>query len=499
MHKLHMTVRSTHFVVRPTTHKHKAAIREFNKHLVTSRTTYIPYLKKKVVSNVRHYYYNIDNKVYHYSIHLLSTFIKRIFSKGITKDNIVVDYDTTYVSREIECDIQPTYSDRDHQYAYIDKAINTNPMVLIDLKTGKGKTYISMRVVTELKQSTGIIVLSRYIEKWISDVQELTTVDDKSIYVVKGRGSLIKLLQGDKGYDFVIFSLSTLYSYIKAYDKDPGAFEIAPEEIFKCLGLGMMICDEVHQSFHAVYMTTIRLNPMKVISLSATLDNLDQSVASMYHTLYPKDARCGDLVKFDAYPVIIASYYMVDDPNMVKCVGPMGYSHVIFEQYMLRRSVFRNMYLDMIFNYVKKGYIDRRETGDKLLILVQTVKLATLLTNYLRHKLKDLVINRYVEEDPYDNIINSDISVSTNLSAGTALDIPNLITVIQTVSIRSLQANVQSLGRLREIKGREVRYYYVYGSNIPQQYKLHVARKGVLSGLAKEYRFEEYQPRLKVR
>jgi len=466
--------------------------------LITYKTLFIPHIKKVVTSEDRRYYYKVG-KSFHYSIHLLSTFIKRCQQLGIYKDDINVIYDNICTPGVIKADIQDTYTDRKHQPVYITKALETKPMVLIDLNTGKGKTYISMRVVTELKRPTGVIVLSRYIDKWIGDVKELTTVEDEDIYVVKGKDSLAKLLKQDHQYDFIIFSLSTLRNYIKNYDNDPNSVEVSPERLFDVLGLGIMINDEVHQSFHAVYMTTIRLNPQRTIAMSATLDNLDHKISHMYDTLYPSDHRCGNLVTFDAHPVVIAVNYYIDNPKYIRCIGPRGYSHIVFEQHMMRHSIFRNMYMDMLLQYIKKGYISRREPGDKLLILVQTVKFATLMTNYLSREYPKLDINRYVEEDPYENIIESDISVSTNLSSATAIDIPNLITVLQTVSIRSLQANVQALGRLREIPGKEVRYYYTYSSNLDSQYKLHLARKSVISHLAKEYLFEEYSKRLKSR
>ena len=498
MRKLRIVVRRTHFAVTANV-SHAALINQFNSHLITYQTVYIPHIRKMMHTEDRRYYYKVGNGTYHYSIHLLTTFIKRCISMGYTKKNLIVEKDDNYEPGELTSHVQSKYEDRDHQPVYIKKAIETNPIVLVDLKTGKGKTYISMRVADEMKYPTGIVVLSRYINKWINDIKELTTATDDDIYVVRGKDSLTKLIASDVKYDFVIFSLSTLRRYIKAYDDSSGAINIAPEQLFKHLGLGMMLNDEVHQSFHASYMVTIRLNPFKVISLSATLDNLDKNITFMYGTLYPDDACCGNLVEFKAHPIVVAANYFIDQPILLRYVGPRGYSHTLFEQSALRYSIFRNMYLELILYYVNKSYIARKRKGDKLLILVQTIKMATLLTNYLRSKLKGITINRYVEEDPYENIMDSDIAVSTNQSAGTALDIPNLITVIQTVSIRSLQTNIQALGRLREIKGVDVMYYYIYSSNISNQHDLHNIRKSVIRPLAKEYRFEEYPKRLKCR
>lgn len=498
LNNLNVIIRNTHFVVTASTHKHLEAINSFNKLLITFQRVYIPKLRKFIYREDRQYYYKVNNHTYHYSIHVLRSFIRRARSYGFDKHNINVSYDTGYTTPLSNIDMNANYKDRDYQTAYINQIISINPITLCGLSTGKGKTYISMRVATELKYRTGIVVLSRYIDKWVSDVKTLTTAKDDNIYVVKGRDSLIKLLDSAIKYDFVIFSLSTLRSYIKAYDNEPELYGTPPEDIFKELDLKLMLNDEVHQSFHASYMVTIRINPLKVISLSATLENLDKSISNMYLTLYPKDARCGDLVRFESYHVIIAVNYQIAGANRLRTEGPRGYNHIMFEQSMLRNGIFRKMYLDMLLHYIKVGYLNRRKKDDKLLILVQSVALATLLTNFLNVKTDSIVVNRYVEEDPYSNIIKSDIAVSTNLSSGTALDIPNLITVIQTVSIRSLQANIQALGRLREISGREVRYYYLYSSSIGKQQDLHVARKEQLRDRAKEYRYEEYNKILRA-
>ena len=69
---------------------------------------------------------------------------------------------------------------------------------------------------------------------------------------------------------------------------------------------------------------------------------------------------------------------------------------------------------------------------------------------------------------------------------------PNLITVIQTVSIRSIQAIRQNFGRLRDI-GKEVRYYQLYTRNIPNQALAFKESKAMLGPLSKSYNHIEYK------
>ena len=111
------------------------------------------------------------------------------------------------------------------------------------------------------------------------------------------------------------------------------------------------------------------------------------------------------------------------------------------------------------------------------MIFVSTVQLATLLTEELQKSYSsEYMVARYCEDDPYENLLESDIIVSTNLSAGTGVDIPNLRVAIQTVSISSQVMNLQSLGRLRKLPGKDVRFCYIYSGNIAKQVEYHKRR-----------------------
>jgi hypothetical protein len=104
----------------------------------------------------------------------------------------------------------------------------------------------------------------------------------------------------------------------------------------------------------------------------------------------------------------------------------------------------------------------------------------------------DLKVCRYVEDDPYSNIGESDIIVSTILSLGTAIDIKGLITVINTVSIKSRQANIQVLGRLREKKGKQMQYWYLYSNSIVKHIEYHRYRLDILKPRIKDLYMYDY-------
>ena len=85
----------------------------------------------------------------------------------------------------------------------------------------------------------------------------------------------------------------------------------------------------------------------------------------------------------------------------------------MFEQYVMRNSVLLAQYLHMIYKYVETKYIEVKKPGEKLLVFAATVDMCKMIATFLKRKYPKLTINTYLQEDSFENILNSDISVST--------------------------------------------------------------------------------------
>jgi hypothetical protein len=130
----------------------------------------------------------------------------------------------------------------------------------------------------------------------------------------------------------------------------------------------------------------------------------------------------------------------------------------------------------MIKHLVEVGYIKDYRKSDRLAIYAASIDMCTRLAEYLQEQYPKLDVRRYVGEDPYENVIVPDIRVSTILSSGTAVDIPMLTATILTINIDSLQANVQVLGRLRKLDGRDARFYYCWCEQLAKHRTYHERR-----------------------
>jgi hypothetical protein len=128
------------------------------------------------------------------------------------------------------------------------------------------------------------------------------------------------------------------------------------------------------------------------------------------------------------------------------------------------------------------------------MVFAGSIDMCTRITERLKKEFPYLDVRRYVEDDPYENAIEADIRVSTVLSGGTAIDIPNLRTALMTNSIQSPVSNLQALGRLRQLKDRDVTFSYMVNIHIPKQVDYHNRKKELFADRAvsfKELRVDE--------
>jgi superfamily II DNA or RNA helicase len=332
-------------------------------------------------------------------------------------------------------------------------------------------TVTSLISASDLNTRIVIILLSGYMDKWVDDLLGIFPIDKKDIMYIKGSKSLkglINLATDNKlQSNFIIISLDTIQNYFKTdeetFDITEEGYECRPEYFFPLLKAGVMIIDETHQHIHAVYKLMCYTHIPKIIALSATLISDDPSIKLMHTVMFPKEIRF-DHIKLNKYIKVYAISYEIQKKNLFKVktteYGSNTYSHLAVEKSIIKHRELLNSYVD----YVK---------NDKLIIFASSIAMCTEITNFLKKKLPKYDVRRYVEKDPYENVIDADIRVTTILSAGTALDIPNLRATIMTNSISSSVSNVQTLGRLRDLKTRDTKFYYLYSSSIKKHIQYH--------------------------
>lgn len=348
-------------------------------------------------------------------------------------------------------------------------------------------TFISLYTIGQINERLGVVILPQYIDKWISDIATIHEAKQSDVMVIQGSKALAALIELAKSdsleSNYYIFSTRTMQDYIALYEEDPqlciDMYGCAPIDLFPLLGIGVMLIDETHQHYHAIFKIIIYTNVKFHIGLSATLMSDDKFITKMHKVVYPN--KCiyeGE--KLDRYIDVYAISYTISEQFIrkikTKNYGSNNYSHTAFEQSITRNNDLLQRYIKLIKANIEDYYIEDYQDQDKIIIFVSTVLMATKLCEALSDFYPEFKVKRYCEEDSYEDMLSGDIIVSTPISAGTALDIPKLRVIIQTVSISSAPTNIQILGRLRKLPDRDVKFCYIYANNINKQREYHHKR-----------------------
>ncbi len=368
-------------------------------------------------------------------------------------------------------------------------------------------TFTTIAALSKIKKRTIIIVKPAYMEKWASDLHQTLDISLSSIMMIRGGKHLISFLTmcDEGGLDenkFAIISNKTYQIWLKLYEEfgkeiEALGYPCVPDELFAKYKAGVRLIDEVHQDFHLNFKTDLYTNTDRCISLSATLDNYDPVTKKMYLLAYPPESRYngGEYLKY--IDTVAVSYYLEEDRRyQTSEYGQNNYSHTAFEKSIMRSSDFFAAYARMIKAIVDIGYIKRYKPGYKCIIFASTIQMCTKLTDFLDSAYPELTVRRYCEDDPYENLLEPDIRVSTVLSAGTAHDIKNLVCSVLTIALNSLQANLQTFGRLRQIEGVDTEFYYLTCQDIQKHKNYHKEKIELLTPRSASFKEIQYPRRV---
>lgn len=431
---------------------------------------------------------------YHFHVNQLPHLLSILYKAGYNKSQITIIHNQPIENiPQLNAPLQSQWQPRDYQVPAIDYLVAEDEVnsKLLTLRTGEGKTFTSLAAISKLNQRTAVVILPSYIEKWCSDITKTLQIHPHDIMVVQGsyhlKGLISLALDNNLTSKFIVISTRTLQNYIQQYEQDPVTtieeYQISPDKLYTILKVGTLLIDETHQHIHAVFKILLYTHVNRLIALTATLISDHYVVERIHNIMYPPDTRFNNPT-LERYIQVFAIPYTTTSihPSKLRTTewGSNVYSHNAYEKYILQRPFLLNNYLNIITHLVDYAYISQYLPNDKLAIYASTVAMCDTLCSVLKSIYPDKDIRRYCEDDPYENAIDPDIRITTIISSGTALDIPNLRVVILTNSIASSVSNLQVVGRLRKLSDRDVRFYYLYNENIPKQVSYHYRKVDLL-------------------
>lgn len=362
------------------------------------------------------------------------------------------------------------------------KVDHPNEMYVIQDYICTHNTFSSLYATSKYGKKVCIFVLGRYTDRWWEDIGNW--VDNVDILEIRGSLELEDVLRNCespivRNKKMFVMTITTFSDYCTKWEN--ASFEdrqdmVPPELVWEVLGVGIRITDETHQHFHQNFLTDLYTHIPKAIYLSATLQPGDAFLRRMYEIFLPIKNRVGGGLQ-DKYTRVYAMFYRFNKPNKIRCQNRKRmYNHTEFEKWLMRDPKLLLNYFSMIDEYVEEKYLSVRKDKQKLLIFFGTKLMCEKYAKHLKMKWPNIDSRKYVSEDKYENLLQADIACSTLGSSGTAVDIPNLLRCLMTTALKSEQANLQALGRLRKLND-ETEFTYLVCTDIPKHLEYHEAKK----------------------
>jgi superfamily II DNA or RNA helicase len=437
---------------------------------------------------------NQDRKEFRFHINCLEPLIRFLIGSGFEERQIEKVYHAVPEGASCVFKFDPTWVPREKQVPAIEYLLSPGKSKLVILQTGGGKTSLTLKAISADGKRTAIVIKGMYVERWIDDIKQKLGLKPGELLVVRGSKDLTALIRmgltGELKAKMIIITNRTLQIYfdtVEQFNGDYSLYGCHPADFYEVIGCGRRIIDEVHQDFHLNFKQDLYTNIERTIALTATFTADNHFINKMYDTAYPTLMRYTSEV-YSQYIEVRCLIYGLQHPSPLRFLSRMKtYSHVEFEKSLMRHKDMTRRYTEMISNVVDTSYVRVRKPGQKMLIFCGTIKYCSHLQEHLQKRYPHLKVGRYVEEDKYEDLLNSDICVSTILSAGTAVDIPGLRITLMTNALSSSQANEQALGRLRELPGEVCEFLYFCCEDINKHLEYHEKKKQVFSGKVKAH------------
>lgn len=401
---------------------------------------------------------------FRFHIHALEGFYEYMERVGYPVSDMEVKHHQMFDPVPVELEMIDSFVLRDYQVPITNYIIEPGKTKLATLQAGQGKTSLTLAALCEIGFRTAIVIRGMFVDRWIQDLtgpKSIVKTKKSDIMVVRGSKDLRNLIAlakaGELHAKIIIITNKTLYNFFEHYEMFPhdvAHYGCTPVDLYQTLGVGVRVIDEVHLDFHLNFRQDLYTHVHKTISLSATLEANNPTIERMYRVVFPNNIRI-DNGAVKRYTAVKAIMYRLHDPYKAQYTqrGRDSYNHIAYEEWIMGSKQLTNNYLDMIETCVWKYFtgLDDYVKGQRMIIFAGSIEMCERITGYLRKRYPEWEVNKYTAEDEYETLLKSDICVSTLLSAGTAVDIPGLRVVLMTTAIGSTPANLQALGRLREL------------------------------------------------
>ena len=321
--------------------------------------------------------------------------------------------------------------------------------IFLNLHTGVGKTFVAIAVFAFYRIKTMMITYSLdWIQQWKERILEYTDLKEEDIYIIAGKASIVKLLNGlhnPRKIKFFLVSHDTISSYAKANGWEK------VHQLFKLLRVGIKIYDESHLYFENTMMIDNFSDVWKTYYLTATPMRSDRDQDRIYQRCYEKVPKLSLFDEENDPHTEYISIHFNSKPTPFEindCHNMYGFNRNKYTDYLVSRPNYFK-----ILRILMEVISTNTTPEGKVLIYIGTNYAIGVTYNWLHYYFPRIPIGIYTSAVPKEikrSQLDNKIILSTTKSAGEALDLSGLeMTIVLDEPFKSPKLAIQSLGRTR--------------------------------------------------
>ena len=355
--------------------------------------------------------------------------------------------------------------------------------ISVNLSPGEGKTYLTVAAAAYHGVRMAMITSNvEWINQWFEKIQEYTDTTADEIYIIRGKTSIVMLLNGMHDisrYKFILCSHGTLKSYGDRYGWDKVG------ELFRFMGIGLKIYDEAHLYFDNICAVDFATDTYKTIYLTATPARSDRFEDKIYQASF-KSVPSLDLFDDERDPrTHYVAFHYSSEPSPVQvqhCRGRYGFNIIKYVDYVTRRPNFYELLFILL---------EIAKTKGRTLIYIGKIDAIYRVYGWINYnfpELRGMVGMCHSGIDPSLKAAEKQkfIILSTTKSCGAASDISGLkLTINLADPFSSHVTAIQTLGRTRD---RDTMYIDVVDNGFATLKSYYQHKQGVFAKRALDFR-----------
>ena len=351
---------------------------------------------------------------------------------------------------------------------FLNNTLYYNNQAFLQLDVGKGKTYCSTKHICDVKKTTMVISFN-LANQWSNKISEYTNLENGEnggIVNVVGIQYFEDCVSGKINPKAAVYltTINTLHLYQKTHGK------MSLQDIADCLGIGIKIFDEAHNRYLLFNSIDLNMQTDETIYLSATPGRSAKVEDKMFAKIYK------EVKSYGSYTAQMNNYYIIryvtynSNSTAEDRVGfktPRGLSSLKYTRYLFDKyggNLMRTVmyYAEPIFKENPKA---------KMLIVTDWIQDIEFIRDWLKKKYPNYSVGTYCglvkDKELKEKELTKQIIIGTIGSMQNGKDIEGLQMLFPLTTFSSSIVTRQLLGRLRQIKDKDVYYFDFADISVP--------------------------------